>query len=179
MKLVSFLHMLRARRYVTLVTSVPVATSLPFSSARISPFLILRPSKSLSRAAKVTRPVATLSGRLHHVGGVFVLGGVRVKVEHGGDALGNGAGGKHDDSAVRNALGLLGGHDDVFVVGQHEHRLGGHALHSGHDIGSVEGFMVCPPDTTASAPRSVKMALRPSPAATATKPNARSWSTAA
>ena len=46
-------------------------------------------------------------------------------------------------------------------------------------ISAVEGFIVCPPDTTASAPRSVKMALRPSPAATATKPNARSLSTAA
>ena len=97
--------------------------------------MILRPSKSLSRAAKVTRPVANFVRRLHHVGGVFVLGGVRVKVEHSCDALGNGAGGKHDDSAVRNALGLLGGHNDVFVVGQHKHRLGGHALHSGHDIG--------------------------------------------
>ena len=44
---------------------------------------------------------------------------------------------------------------------------------------SMLGFIVCPPDTTASAPRSVKIALRPSPAATATKPNARSLSTAA
>ena len=37
-------------------------------------------------------------------------------------------------------------------------------------ISSVEGFMVCPPLTTFSTPRSWKRALMPSPAATATKP---------
>ena len=35
---------------------------------------------------------------------------------------------------------------------------------------SVEGFMVCPPDTTPSAPRSRNTAARPSPAHTARKP---------
>ena len=37
-------------------------------------------------------------------------------------------------------------------------------------MSSVAGFMVWPPETTASTARSVKTALRPSPAATATKP---------
>src|SRR5699024_10050352 len=35
---------------------------------------------------------AHLTGGVHHVDGVGVHGGVRVKAQHGGDALGNGAG---------------------------------------------------------------------------------------
>ena len=46
-------------------------------------------------------------------------------------------------------------------------------------MSSVEGFIVWPPLTTASTPRSLKTAFRPSPAATATKPYSRSGSTAA
>ena len=37
-------------------------------------------------------------------------------------------------------------------------------------MSAVEGFIVCPPETTALAPRSPNTARRPSPAATATKP---------
>ena len=37
---------------------------------------------------------------------------------------------QYDDLAVRELLRLLGRHDDVLVVGQNEHRLGGHALDS-------------------------------------------------
>src|SRR5699024_11042802 len=46
----------------------------------------------------------------------------------GGDALGHGAGGDdHHFPALNEAHALLGGHDDVLVVGQHEHGLGGGA----------------------------------------------------
>ena len=66
--------------------------------------------------------------RLHHGNGVLLRLQVGVKVQHGGHALGHGAGGQHDDLAVRELLRLLGRHDDVLVVGQNEHGLGRHAL---------------------------------------------------
>ena len=53
------------------------------------------------------------------------------------------------------------------LLGGHRHGLGGHALDGGKDV-SVAGFMVWPPETTASAVRSVNTAFRPSPA-TATR----------
>ncbi len=119
--------------------SLAVETSLPFSSAMISPFLILLAVELAVAGGEGDKAGGNLVGRLHHVDGVGVLGGVRVEVQHSGDALGNGAGGQHDHRAVRQLLGLLGGHNDVFVVGQHKHRLGGHALHGGQDIGSWRG----------------------------------------
>ena len=128
--------MLRARRYVTLVTSVPVATSLPFSSARGSRlFFDLAAVEIAVAGSKGDKACCNFVRRLHHVGGVFVLGGVRSKLSIA--VMPRGMVRVESTTIVRSAmpLGLLGGHNDVFVVGQHKHRLGGHALHSGHDIG--------------------------------------------
>ena len=44
---------------------------------------------------------------------------------------------------------------------------------------AVEGFMVCPPETTTSTPRDLRISASPEPAATATKPRALAGSTAA
>ncbi len=68
------------------------------------------------------------------MGGVVVFGGVRVEVQQRGNALRNGARGEHHHRAVGNALRLLGGHDDIFVVGQHEYGFCGNALHRGDNI---------------------------------------------
>ena len=38
-------------------------------------------------------------------------------------------------------------------------------------MSAVEGFMVCPPETTTSTPRDLRMDSSPEPAATATKPS--------
>ena len=56
---------------------------------------------------------------LHHGGGVVRLVGVGVGGQHGGDALGHRLGGQDDHLLVlTQGDGLLGGHNDVFVVGQ-------------------------------------------------------------
>ena len=77
---------------------------------------------------------AHLIGSRHHIDGVLLGGGVGVKVQHGGHTLRNGAGGQHNDLAVRQLLRLLGRHNDVLVVGQHQHGLGGYALDGSQNI---------------------------------------------
>ena len=57
---------------------------------------------------------------------------LRVYVHHGGDALGNSLAGDDHHVFLRQALTLLGSHDDVAVVGQDEHGLGGDLIDSGH-----------------------------------------------
>ena len=64
-------------------------------------------------------------GGLLHGGddGLLVL--INVEVEKSRNALGHGLGRDDDDALVLDKLrSLLGGHDDVLVVRQHEHRLG-------------------------------------------------------
>ncbi len=80
---------------------------------------------------------------LLHGGGVAVPVAVGIQHQHGGNALGDGAGGHHHDLPVLNeAHALLGGHDDVLVVGQDEHRLGGGAGDLPEDVlgGGVHGL---------------------------------------
>ena len=72
-----------------------------------------------------------LVGRSHHVDGVGLNIGRGVKVQQCRDAHGHGAGGQNDHLTVGQLLGLLSSHDDVLVVGQHEHGLCGHALDGG------------------------------------------------
>ena len=64
-------------------------------------------------------------GVQHGLGDDLGIGLLGVGVHHGGDALGHGGGGDDDDFLLRQTLALLSGHDDVLVVGQHEHHLAG------------------------------------------------------
>ena len=72
-------------------------------------------------------------------------------------------------SARRDAL--LGGHDDVLVVGQDEDDLGGGVRRSPGGCPRWRGSWSGRRDTMPSTPRSRNTAARPSPAHTATKPN--------
>ena len=55
--------------------------------------------------------------------------GLKVHVHHGGDALGHRFGGNDHHALLRQGGALLSGHDDIAVVGQDEHRLGGNFVH--------------------------------------------------
>ena len=71
-----------------------------------------------------------------------VLGARRVEGEHRGDALRHGLGRDDDDLLVRQRDALLGGHDDVLVVRQHEHDLRRGFVDLGEDVlrGGVHGL---------------------------------------
>lgn len=67
---------------------------------------------------------------------------LRVYVHHGGDALGNSLAGDDHHVFLRQALALLGSHDDVAVVGQNKHGLSGDLIDPGQNTlrGGVHGL---------------------------------------
>ena len=65
----------------------------------------------------------------HGVGQSLWVLTIRICVHHGGDALRHRGGGHNDDLFVRQPHALLSGHNDILVVGQHEHHLTGGAVH--------------------------------------------------
>ena len=67
---------------------------------------------------------------------------VVVKGQHGAHPLGDGLGGQDHHLLFRQGGGLLGGHDDVFVVGQDEHDLRRGAVDGAEDVlgGGVHGL---------------------------------------
>ena len=77
-----------------------------------------------------------------HGGDVVLQIHRRVEIQHGGDALRNGLAGDDNDLLIRQGSGLLGGHDDVLVVGQDEHDLRRSALDGLEDVvgGRVHGL---------------------------------------
>ena len=111
-------------------------------------------------------------GRLHHGNSVLL------RLQVGGQSstwpscpgVRCGCWAARDDLAVGQLLGLLRGHDDVLVVGAAPARSNQVPLWMAARMAlSRRGFIVWPPLTTASTPRSPNTAFRPSPAATATK----------
>ena len=79
-----------------------------------------------------------------HHGHLIVVGRLGfVKHQHGADPLGNGFGVQHPHLAVLGqGNGLLGSHNNVFIVGQHKHRLGGGGHNGVQNIvgGGVHGL---------------------------------------
>ena len=73
---------------------------------------------------KGDRTGADLLIGLDHVHHVLLAVQARVKGQHGGQSLRNGPGLQHIDLAVGKVCCLLGGHDDIFIVGQHKYPLG-------------------------------------------------------
>jgi len=65
---------------------------------------------------------------------VFLHSAVGIETEHSSNALGNGFAGDHHHVLFGQSVHLLGGHNDVLVVGQHEHGLGRHFVHSLQNI---------------------------------------------
>ena len=82
-----------------------------------------------------------LVGSSHHVDGVGLGIHRGVKVQQRGNAHGHSASGQHHHLTVRQLLCLLGSHNDVLVVGQHEHGLGGNTLDGCQNV-LGGGFMV-------------------------------------
>ena len=60
---------------------------------------------------------------LHYFNDLFFRTGW-IEVQHGGDALGNGLRGDHDDFLVRQRITLFRSHDDVLVVGKNKYCVG-------------------------------------------------------
>ena len=79
---------------------------------------------------------------LGHGSGVGGFIHVGIKAQHGGDALGYGLGGDHDDLFVGQTGGLLSSHDNILVVGQNEDHLGGSTLNLLQNIfrGGIHGL---------------------------------------
>ena len=71
---------------------------------------------------------------IRHGGEIVLLRGVRIKDQHGRNALRHGLRGNDDDLFLRQAGRLLGSHDDVLVVREDEHDLGGRGVDLLEDV---------------------------------------------
>ena len=71
---------------------------------------------------------------VRHGGEIVLLRGVRIKDQHGRNALRHGLRGNDDDLFLRQAGRLLGSHDDVLVVREDEHDLGGRGVDLLEDV---------------------------------------------
>ena len=80
--------------------------------------------------------------RLRHGGGDGFHTALGVYAHHGGDALGHGLAGDDHHLLFRQSLTLLSGHDDIAVVGQYEHGLGGDLIDSDQNAlrGGIHGL---------------------------------------
>ena len=65
---------------------------------------------------------------------IIIERSIRVKGQHGGDALGDADRLEHADPAVCQLHGLFRRHDDVFVVGEDKNGLGGGGMDRTEDV---------------------------------------------
>ena len=69
-------------------------------------------------------------GSRHGIGDGLGVIRLKIHIHQSGDTLRHGLGGDNDDVLFRQSGALLGGHDDVAVVGQDKHGLGGDGIHA-------------------------------------------------